>query len=164
MMGEQLGPNQCSALSGFAYLTPAPRTVVGHHRSDEINKCLLVEAVVLEKLDTSRSSIVLTLIYESSRVGRNGVVNKHINVVFGSQQGADIAIEREVWTVAKFDRFYNVWLCLVDELAYLITNCLLPLRKGVYIFIDTGIVGHCGISSLNEVFSNFILNPPVVRR
>src|SRR5258706_821720 len=71
------------ALCRLPYLAPAPGAVVGHHRSDEINKCLLVDALVFVKLNASRRGIVLALIYQSSWVGRDGVVNKHINVVFG---------------------------------------------------------------------------------
>src|SRR5262249_47870976 len=104
--------------------------------------------MVLVNLDTSGRSIVLPLVYQSGWVGRDGVVDEKINVVFGGEKCADIALERKVGSVGKLDSFYDFRLCLVDELAYLIANCLLPIRKRVYIFIDTSVFGHRGISSL----------------
>jgi len=140
-------------LGGLPYIAPAPGAVVSGNRSDEINECLLVDALVLVKLDASRRGIVLTLIYKSIWVRHDRVVNKNIHVIFSGEQCANIAVERKVWTVGKFDGFYNLWLCLVNELANLIANSLLPIRKRVYIFIDTGVSVHCGIFHLNRDYS-----------
>ena len=129
-------------LCTFPYLAPAPSAVVSHNSSDEINECFLVCVLVLVKLDASRRGIVLALVYQPSWVGRDGVVNKNIHMIFGGEQCADIAVERKVGAIGEFDRFYHLWLCLMDELAYLIANRLLPIRKCVYIFIDTRIFGH----------------------
>src|SRR5690242_19699465 len=143
-----------SILCGLAYLAPAPSTVVSHNRSNEINKCLLIDALILVNLDASCRGIVLALVYQSSWIWRDGVVNKNIHMIFGGEKCTNVAIERKVWTVGKFDRFSNLWLCLVNERSYLIANCLLPIRERVYIFIDAWVFDHCRISSLNRDYSN----------
>ena len=85
---------------GLILFAPAASAIVCDNRSDENNKCLLVDVMVLVNLNASRRGIVLALVYQSCWIRRDGIVNKYIHVIFSGEQCADIAVEGKVWPVS----------------------------------------------------------------
>jgi len=69
-------------------------------------------------------------------------------MVFGGEQGADVALEHEVRLVCALDGFCYLGVGNVNQCANLAADLLLPGRK----FIDVGLDSWIGI-----VFRRFIL-------
>ena len=84
---------------------------------------------------------------DSRRIRDDGaVVEKHVDVVLRRQQRADVALQYEVRTVGAFDRFGNLVVGRVDEIANLAADGLLPIGQGIDVGVNTrvGSVGHAG--------------------
>jgi hypothetical protein len=64
-------------------------------------------------------------------IGDDGaVVEKYVDVVFGREQRADVALQDEVRTVGTLDGFDNFWVGGVDQPADLAADGLLPNGQG----------------------------------
>ncbi len=84
---------------------------------------------------------------DSRRIRDDGaVVEKHVDVVRRRQQRADVALQYGVRTVGAFDRFGNLVVGRVDEIANLAADGLLPIGQGIDVGVNTrvGSVGHAG--------------------
>jgi hypothetical protein len=67
----------------------------------------------------------------SLRVGHDAtIVKEYIDVVFGGQQGADVALEHEVWLARALDCFNDLGIGGVNQLANLAADLLLPGGQG----------------------------------
>src|SRR5215472_8147752 len=65
-------------------------------------------------------------------------------MIFGSEQRADVPVEHEVGLPGPLDGLGNIRVCRMDEVPDLTADCLLPIRKGRDIGVDTRVsgVGH----------------------
>src|SRR5207249_5397171 len=67
------------------------------------------------------------------------VVQKNIDVVLRRQKRADVALQHEIRTVRALDRFDNVFVGGVDQLADFATNRLLPIGQRIDVCVNTRI-------------------------
>ena len=95
----------------------------------------------------ARAFVLVAAGDDSRRIRDDGaVVEKHVDVVLRRQQRADVALQNEVRTVGAFDRFGNLVVGRVDEIANLAADGLLPIGQGIDLGVNTriGSVGHAG--------------------
>src|SRR5262249_1161058 len=118
-----------SRLAGALNLAPATGAIVGDHGFDEIHQRTLVDRLALADLYRARSQVPLSLIDDAFRIGRNGIVDEDVDVVFGCLERADVAIQREVRSVRALDRLDDVRIGGVDEVAHATADVLLPGEK-----------------------------------
>ena len=75
------------------------------------------------------------------------VVEKDVDVVLGSKQGADIALQYKVGLACALDGFGNVGVGGVNEFADLFADCLLPIGERVNVIIHAWVYSiiHSGL-------------------
>ena len=74
------------------------------------------------------------------------VVEEQVDVVLGGEEGAHVAVEREVRLNAAFDGLFDVGFGFVDEIAQLTADVALPVREGAEVGVDSRVarvVTHC---------------------
>src|SRR6185312_9928169 len=74
-------------------LAPATGAVVGDDSPKKVRKRVLVHGFALANLNCPSGQVALSLVDDTLRIGRDGVVDKHIDMIFGRQQRADVAIQ-----------------------------------------------------------------------
>jgi hypothetical protein len=69
----------------------------------------------------------------------SAVVKEHVHVVAGSQKSTDVSFQHEVWLNLPLDRLFNLRICLMDKIANLLADLLLPGRKRIDVVVYTRI-------------------------
>ena len=69
------------------------------------------------------------------------VVEEDVDVILGRQQGADVALQHEVRTVGVLDRFSDLWVGGVDQIADLAADRLLPIGEGLDVGVNSWVCG-----------------------
>ena len=90
-------------------------------------------------LDGAAGFVSVALVYDAFRVGCDGVVNKDVHVVFGTQQGDNVAVQRKVRLHAAFDFLAHFRVGLVHQLPHLAANGSLPIGQGINVIINSGV-------------------------
>src|SRR5439155_3534386 len=94
----------------------------------------------------------------------SAVVEKHVHVVFGSQQRADVSLQHKVRLDGAFDRLLDLRVGGMDQFPDLLTDGLLPGRQRVDVIIDTRVrgEGHHPVPSFGSSFS--VVSNAYIRR
>ena len=61
-------------------------------------------------------------------IGHRRVVDEDVDVVLGSEQSADVALQNEVGLRTSFDRFFYVGIGTVSQVAHRVAELSLPVR------------------------------------
>src|SRR5438132_274910 len=82
--------------------------------------------IALTILDRSRGEVVMPLVDYALGVGRDGIVDEHIDVVLCPEQRTDVAVQREVGLPGPFDGLDDAGVGSVHQVSHLTTDVLLP--------------------------------------
>src|SRR5439155_11108304 len=143
------------------YLAPATGAVIGDDGLEESHQGTLVDDIALTNLDRSRGEVVMPLVDDALRVGRDGIVDEHIDVVLGPEQRTDVAVQREVGLPGPFDGLDDVRVGSVHQVSHLATDVLLPAWEGLDVLVDAriGLVGaHANDGIKTQVAESFRAN------
>src|SRR5438132_1034499 len=74
------------------------------------------------------------------------VVEKDVDVVPGGQQGADVALQHEIWPVGALDCLGDLGIGVVDQIPARVADGLLPVGQGIDVGVHArvGGIGHRG--------------------
>jgi len=126
-------PHSRTVISFVLQLPPAAGTIVGN------------DGFALADGNGAGGRVVAACGDDSLGIGDDGaVIQEGVDMVLRRQQGGDVALENEVWTVGAFDGLGDLWICGVDQIADLMTDGLLPVGQGIDVDINArvGVVGH----------------------
>lgn len=141
---EKLGIYRQGAICNLSLLTPfelAPpsRAVIGDNGLKELQQGGLVDGFALADLNRPCGQVPLSLVNQALGIGRNGVVDENVEVIFRPQQRADVALQRKVGLFAALDGLDHLRVSGVYELSHLAANLLLPGRERLNVFVNTRI-------------------------
>src|SRR5215211_5675764 len=122
-------------------LTPAPGPVMRNDGPKHSDERFLVDR--LPPIDGHGPSrlVFVTRGDDALRIRDEGVVEKHVHVVFCRQERADVAVQDEVRTVGAFDGLRHLGISGVHQSAYPAADTLLPVWERLDVSVDAGIVG-----------------------
>lgn len=81
----------------------------------------------------------MALVDEALRIGGDGVVDEHVDMVLGSEQRADVAFQREVGLSGPLDGLFHLRVGCVHQASNLTADDLLPVGKGSDVVVDARI-------------------------
>jgi hypothetical protein len=105
-----------------------------------------VDRVAAVDLQGPGCRVAMSLVDDAARVGHGGVVDEDVDVVLGGEQGANVAVEHEVGQRGALDRFRHLGIGVVDELAYLLADVLLPVGQPADVVVHLGVNVHDHLS------------------
>src|SRR2546425_3969098 len=121
------------------YLAPPTGAVVGDDGLEEVHEGALVDDIALADLDRSRGQVPVALVDDALGIGRDGVVDEHVDVVLGPEQRADVAVQGEVRLPGPLDGLDDVRVGGVHQGSHPTTDVLLPAREGLDVRVDPGV-------------------------
>ena len=120
-------------------MAPASRAVSGYDSSEHRQERPLIDRVTLVDLERLRRGVAITLVDDLVRICNMRVVYKQVDVIFGRQQRADVAVEHEVRLNRTLNRLLNLRISGMDQIAEITTELGLPIRKPIDEYVDTTI-------------------------
>ena len=81
----------------------------------------------------------MTLVDDALGIGRDGVVDEHVDVVLGPEQGADVAVEREVRPRGPLDGLDDLRVRGMHQGSNPTADVLLPAQEGFDVLVDAGV-------------------------
>ena len=92
---------------------------------------MCVDGFALADGDGARGRVVAAGGDDSLGIGDYGaVIQEDVDMVLRRQQGGDVALENEVWTVGALDGLGDLRIGCVDQIADLTADGLLPVGQG----------------------------------
>ena len=120
-------------------LAPPARPVIGDHSLKELQKGVLVDGFALMDLNRSCRQIPLPLVDDALWIGSERVVDENIEMIPGSQERADVAVEGKVGQCGAFDRLGYFRVGGMHQISHLAADLLLPGRERLNVVIDAGV-------------------------
>ena len=124
-------------------LAPAARAVIGDNGLKKVQQGARVDGFILTDLNRPCCQVPLALVNNPLGIGRDGVVDENVDMVLRSEQRADIAMQRKIGLLGSLDGLGHLWVGGVYKISHLAANILLPARKSVNVFVDTGVGQVC---------------------
>lgn len=120
--------------------SPAAGAIVGSNLLEYVGECPCVDLRALVDGHCSSGLVVVPARNDTLRIRDDAaVIKEDINMVFGGEQCADVALKHEVRLACALDSFCYLGVGSVDQCANFATDLLLPLRKGIDIGVDARI-------------------------
>src|SRR6478672_5740177 len=92
-----------ACLSVALDLAPATGAVVGDHGLEQVQEGALVDRLAFTNLNRPRGFVAAPLIDNTLRIRCDGIVQKHVDMVFGRKQCANVTLQCEVGPRAALD-------------------------------------------------------------
>src|SRR5712691_6368621 len=112
---------------------------MGDNGLKEVQKGALVDGFVLTDLNCPRCQVALSLVNNTLGIGHDGVVDENGEMILGSQQRADVAIQRKIGLLCALDGLGHVRVGGMHQISHLAANILLPARQSLNVFVDAGV-------------------------
>lgn len=87
---------------------PAAGPIVSDYCLEEVQQRALVDGFAFVHLNGSRGRIVLPLVDDALGVRRNRVVDEDVDMVFGSQERANVTVQCEVGQFGPLDGLADI--------------------------------------------------------
>jgi hypothetical protein len=120
-------------------LAPPAGAVIGDNGLKEVQQGALVDGFALTDLNRPRGQVPVSLVNKALGIGHEGIVDENVEMIFRSQQRADIAIERKIGLPGALDGLNHLRVGGVHQVSHLPANLLLPVRERLNVFVDAGI-------------------------
>ena len=126
-------------------LAPTAGTIVGNDVREHGGERNRVAGLTLPDGHRAGSLVVVAgaVVIPWGSGDQGAVLQEDVDVVLGSLQGTDIALQDEVRTVGPLDCFRDLWVSVVGQIADFAAEALLPMGQG----IDVGINAWVGYES-----------------
>ena len=152
--GARCGYRRRSTAPGFQLarafqLSPAAGTVVGDDLLEHGGEGGRVDRLAPANGHRAGGLVVVAGGDDRLRIRHDrAVVEEHVDVVLGRQQGTDVALQDEVRLPGSLDGLGDLGIGGVDQVADLAADGLLPVRQGIDVGVDARVrgVGHDGSS------------------
>src|SRR2546428_9774701 len=131
-----------SLLIPFELATPT-RPVMGDNGPKEVQRGPLVDEFALTDLNRPRGPVPVSLVNDSLGIGHDGVVDENGEMILGSQQRADVALQRKIRLPGALDSLAHLRVGGMHQISHLAAQLLLPVRESLNVFVDArvGLVG-----------------------
>lgn len=125
---------------GLLDAAPPAGPVVGDDLPDHRRERRSWHILVAPKRDGARRGVAVPSCDDPLGVRHNrSVIDEHVDVILGREQGADVPVQREVRLVRPLDRLDHFIVRRVDELPDLLAQGGLPSGQSVDVGVDPGI-------------------------
>src|SRR5437660_215014 len=81
----------------------------------------------------------MPLVDDAFRIGCNRVIYEDVDVILGAEQCTNVTVQNKVRLLTTLNRFSYFWVGSMHKISYFAANILLPIRKRMYILVNTRI-------------------------
>ncbi len=112
---------------------------MGDNGLEEVQQGALVDGFALTDLNRPRGPVPVSLVNQALGIGHEGVVDENGEMILGSQQRADVAMQREIGLPGALDGLGHLRVGGVHQLSHLAAYLLLPARERSNVVVDAGV-------------------------